>query len=162
MKLRNKKTGEIGYPYFQNWKEISCVIVDENAIQIAKYNSLAELNEEWEDYEGQKEWYWFIEDNGVIQRSCHYEDLHPTLDKARKDIGNHFSSREEAELAVRKLKAWKRLKGGGFEFMSRSYGHDKTTDDTGGWIRFRVNHLYDERYGCEVEKDLDLLFGGEE
>lgn len=51
MKLKNKKTGEIGYPYFQNWKDISRVIVDKNAIQIAEYTSLAELNAEWEDYE---------------------------------------------------------------------------------------------------------------
>ena len=158
MKLRNKRTGEIiEFDAILTVKDVAG-----DSVAHLEYNSLTKLNEEWEDYEEQKEWYWFIEDNGVIQRSCHYEDLHPTLDKARKEIGNYFNTREEAEKAVEKLKAWKRLKGGGFEFMSCSYGHHKTTDDTGGWIRFRVNHLYDERYGCEVEKDLDLLFGGEE
>lgn len=109
------------------------------------YNNLAELCEKWEDYEEPKGMKWAnvlgANDGKVIIQ---------------------YSNEEEAKQAVEKLKAWKRLKGGGFGFMSCSYGHDKTTDDTGGWIRFRVNHLYDDRYGCEVEKDLDLLFGGEE
>lgn len=38
MKLRNKKTGEI-----KEWQKVG-------AIDSAEYNSLAELNDEWEDY----------------------------------------------------------------------------------------------------------------
>lgn len=155
MKLKNKKTGEI--------HEITEVVplhdMDKKFIIYSKteghnhaYKNLAELNAEWEDYEEQKEWYWFIEDNGIIQRSCHYEDLHPTLDKARKEIGNYFETREEAEKAVKKLKAWKRLKDGGFKF----------TD----WYRDICEVAIDAEIHDEgtmgMIKDLDLLFGGEE
>lgn len=47
MKLRNKKTGEIGYTAVLQSKAI--VVMDENAIQLGSYSSLAELNDEWED-----------------------------------------------------------------------------------------------------------------
>lgn len=51
MKLRNKKTGEIKTAYVQ-------VIVENNhPAKPLKYDtqlSIAELNEEWEDYEEQK------------------------------------------------------------------------------------------------------------
>lgn len=126
MKLRNKKTGEKGYFCFANWDNPVLIITDKNGVQLAKYNSLAELNEEWEDVlEESKEWYWFIEDNGIIQRSCHYEDLHPTLDKARKEIGNYFETEEEAEKAVRKLEAWKLLKDMGFKIEGIRYRNNK-------------------------------------
>lgn len=49
MKLRNKKTGEIGYFCFTNWDSPVLIIMDKNGIQLGKYNSLAELNKEWED-----------------------------------------------------------------------------------------------------------------
>lgn len=56
MKLRNKKTGEIGYFCFANWDSPVLIIMDKNGVQLAKYNSLAELNSEWEDYEEPKEY----------------------------------------------------------------------------------------------------------
>lgn len=173
MKLRNKKTGEIkdveslGHEKSLRDKygpqiTLSWNTEYENLGECRTYNSLAELNEEWEDYEEPKE-YWYVSCDGrTLKATTDEDDYNEKHISGHKEIGNYFETKEEAEKAVEKLKAWKRLKGGGFEFMSRSYGHDKTTDDTGGWIRFRVNHLYDERYGCEVEKDLDLLFGGEE
>lgn len=136
MRLKNKKTGEIIEKYPDRF-------VINSGEQIREYDSLAELNAEWEDAPE--------EPKGVKEIFFTGATVHIAM-----------SCQEEAKKAVEKLQAWERLKGGGFEFMSCSYGHDKTTDDTGGWIRFRVNHLYDERYGCEVEKDLDLLFGGEE
>lgn len=113
MKLRNKKTEEIGTPRV-NYQEL---YVDTENGYTYNYKSLQKMCEEWEDVpEEPKEWYWYIEDNGVIQSSCHYEDLHPTLDKARKEIGNYFETKEEAEKAVEKLKAWKRLKDKGLYF----------------------------------------------
>ena len=152
MKLRNKKTGEIVELCGINLINGRAFVRfdDEKGTFKVEARSLAELNAEWEDYEEHKEWYWFIEDNGVIQRSCHYEDLHPTLDKARKDIGNYFNTREEAEKAVEKLKAWKRLKDKGFKFDN-----------------FVRNAIYYKLSDEEIEKDnvledLDLLFGGEE
>ena len=55
MKLKNKKTGEIGYFCFANWDSPVLIIMDENGVQLAKYNSLAELNAEWEDVP-EEEW----------------------------------------------------------------------------------------------------------
>jgi hypothetical protein len=48
MKLRNKKTGEI-----KEWQRVGAIDYGEmnEVYDAAEYNSLAELNEEWEDYE---------------------------------------------------------------------------------------------------------------
>jgi len=47
MKLRNKKTGEI-----KEWQRVGAIVYGEmnEVYDSAEYNSLAELNEEWEDY----------------------------------------------------------------------------------------------------------------
>ena len=47
MKLRNKKTGEI-----KEWQRVGAIDYGElnEVYDSAKYNSLAELNDEWEDY----------------------------------------------------------------------------------------------------------------
>ena len=156
MKLRNKKTGEIVEPCGINLinGRVFVRFDDEKGTFKFEAHSLAELNAEWEDYEESKEWYWFIEDNGIIQRSCHYVDLHPTLDEARKDIGNYFETKEEAEKAVEKLKAWKRLKDKGFGF--------------GGWedCNGEINTIYfsipENKGETDTCDDLDICFGGEE
>lgn len=150
MKLKNKKTGEIGYPYFQNWKEITCVIVDENAIQIAEYTSLAKLNEEWEDYEEPKEQHYYIEPRGQVIELKFGDDI-DDLKEELSEIGNYFDTREEAEKAVEKLKAVKRLKDKGFRFDCW-YGGSKD-------IVFSIPQEIIDR---PTAKDLDLLFGGEE
>lgn len=150
MKLRNKKTGEIGYTAVLRSKAI--VVMDENAIQLGSYTSLAELNAEWEDYEEPKE-YWFFSGRGEVR--C-IEDENTVFDKDHKSIGNYFSSREEAELALSKLKAWKRLKDKGFRFTDDfTYGEYYGC----GSIRFIIFPSKKEKY---VKDDLDLLFGGEE
>lgn len=48
MRLRNKKTGEI-----REWERVGAIDYGEmnEVYDSAEYNSLAELNEEWEDYE---------------------------------------------------------------------------------------------------------------
>ena len=57
MKLRNKKTGEI----IELLAKPSFVKRNDDYLQseVNTFNSLAELNEEWEDYEEPKE-YWYI------------------------------------------------------------------------------------------------------
>lgn len=47
MRLRNKKTGEI-----KEWQKVGAIDYGEmnEVYDAAEYNSLAELNEEWEDY----------------------------------------------------------------------------------------------------------------
>lgn len=140
MKLRNKKTGEI------------VEATDFNII--SDYNSLAELNEEWEDYEEPKE-YWFIDYDGGIIPFSKMKDT--ATDKLMKQIGNYFDTQEEAEQAVEKLKAWKRLKDKGFKVDLWDYdGGNYQERIKTGRILFRVKD-YEEN-----DKDLDLLFGGEE
>lgn len=151
MKLRNKKTGEIKDIQLGNHNDPSDGIVvvysknGEPREPHDQYSSLAELNEEWEDYEEPKE-YWYINDIGEVE--VIEEDESEETEDA-KQIGNYFSSKEEAEKAVEKLKAWKRLKDDGFKFD--------------GWFR-RGNGadiIYCD-FGIADTSLLNLLFRGEE
>ena len=92
-------------------------------------DTIKELAEEWEDYEEPKEG-WFIQSNGLVKILQH-----------------------EAEKAVRRLKAWRRLKDKGFKFVK--------VDDVERVIHFEIPYRvgYDS---CEAEADLDLLFSGED
>jgi hypothetical protein len=145
MKLRNKKTGEI--------REVKRILIDD----MFTINSLAELNEEWEDYEEPKE-YWCIDWTGGVNHITLLDDSTDEYEKDKIQIGNYFETREEAEKAVEKLKAWKRLKDKGFRFMG-------WTIDDGLRISICSNideeDIYDEDKR-EMKPDLDLLFGGEE
>lgn len=137
-KWRNKKTGKVvKVNNFNGFVHLD----DETKI----YSSLAELNEEWEDCEEPKE-YWYID--------CYGEVLHAFYngnewDERRKEIGNYFETKEEAEKAVEKLKAWKRLKDRHFKFDDYDI-----LNQTATWL---VSREYDQ-----YENDIKLLFGGEE
>lgn len=166
MKLRNKKTGEIvEFRYLQSDYVAALVLktYENDKTEMYRYNSLAELNAEWEDYEGPKK-YWFIDAFGnIVQNEItkHYGDEYTDMTNAyenQKQIGNYFETKEEAEKAVKKLKAWKRLKDKGFEFAG-------WTIDDGLRISICSNideeDIYDEDKR-KMKPDLDLLFGGEE
>lgn len=143
MKLRNKKTGEIGYTAVLQSKAI--VVMDENAIQLGSYSSLAELNEEWEDYEEPKE-YWYVDYEGGILLG---ETDNSTAEKMMKSIGNYFNTLSEAEKAVEKLKAWKRLKDKGFRIALHGCKDN-------AWLEANWGNLQGDF------SDVLLLFGGEE
>ena len=156
MKLRNKKTGKVK----DVWVQASYVNVSEGitvgagnvliANDIHHYDSLAELCKEWEDYEDPKEYY-YISDNGYV---CHRtEDAGESWDVFRKEIGNYFETKEEAEEAVEKLKAWKRLKDKGFRFDCWDNEDRATIHDF--VIYCRIKDL------DNINKDLDLLFSQE-
>lgn len=150
MKLRNKKTGAI--------YSIEDIDLGNNAdgiwIGITKYNSLAELNEEWEDYDDTKD-HWCISFCGEARQIGSYADREEIAEC--KQIGNYFETEEEAEKAVEKLKAWKRLKDKGFKVDLWDYdGGNYQERIKTGKILFRVKD-YEEN-----DKDLDLLFGGED
>ena len=144
MKLRNKKTGEI-------------MPVSNIAVGIGKdgkwYDSLAELNEDWEDYEEPKpQVNYYMSADANIRKSFE-------TDTERNSIGNCFLTEEEAERAVKKLKAWQRLKDKPFKF----YGWNK-----GSLLKGIQNNI---TFDCDdtkiwtwedIRDDLDLLFGGEE
>ena len=137
MKLRNKKTGEIrelpdGFFCGDNLKKIC---------------------EEWEDYEEPKE-YWYIDyDGGIL---CGESD-NSSAEKMMISMGNHFETIVDAEMAVEKLKAWKRLKDKKFEFTEWY-----KPDGCEPFIVVETNIDYDDVDNKELQKDLDLLFGGEE
>ena len=141
MILKNKKTGEI--------REVQ-------PITIGGFRSLAELNEEWEDYEEPKE-YWCIDWTGGVNHIT-VLDVFDSYKEKKEEIGNYFETKEEAEKAVEKLKAWKRLKDKGFGFINFGYKKLCKYDVKNG-----VGNLqYQVPYYDELEADLDLLFGGEE
>lgn len=138
MKLRNKKTGEIADLEHEGLVKSNprgkLVVWKFNANDFVEYDSLAELNEEWEDAPEEPKG---IKSVGNIGSSVHIE----------------LGSKEEAEKAVEKLKAWKRLKDKGFEFCEYDDGYKH--DFNSGHIEFYVEN------DGGVLKDLDLLFGGE-
>ena len=155
MRLRNKKTGEIGelsvWRREDNGELTGFAVLKKNEKFPTDYNSLAELNAEWEDYEEPKEW-WYIDIHGP-HKVTNNDEYYQQVKAASKEIGNYFLSREEAEDAVEKLKAWKRLKEKGFRFTG--------VEDVEGIIHFEIPFRagYDS---CEAEADLDICFGGEE
>jgi len=142
MKLKNKISGEI--------KEFA--LFDGNELQGGA--TLGSLTKEWEDVPEEPKEYWYMDYGGRIKAM---NDANDEEDMARKEIGNYFSSREEAERAVEKLKAWKRLKDKGFGFKYWTYKMDEPKIE---------NHTHFKIVGvCEDGvrfDDLDLLFSGED
>lgn len=138
MKLKNKKTGEIlddaqyrnyslsdGFGFRMNGKEW-------------EYHSLAELNEEWEDYEEPKQNVLRV----MILTLTNYIENEPS---GNIDLG-------DCKQMLEKLKAWERLKNKGFKFK----GFYRLND----W-HIAIRATSDESWS-KIYKDLDLLFGGEE
>ena len=144
MKLRNKKTGEIKAVN----KGVALIHYSDGTT--VGYNSLAELNEEWEDYKGPKK-YWYISSEGKVYW---FFEVNEGLLEPGKQIGNYFESREEAEKAVEKLKAWKRLKDKGFRF--EGWGNTDRSTIHNFSLFVAIEDLEN------INRDLDLLFGGED
>ena len=136
MKLRNKKTGEI--------KNINHahILMHFNDGETKCVNSLAELNENWEDYNEPKGSALDL----MILTLTNFIENEPDEDKV--DL-------EDCKQMLKKLKAWKRLKDNGFrfQFWTSSYSGDN--------IAFFVDWI-DSDSKEQMTKDLDLLFGGEE
>lgn len=156
MRLRNKKTGQEGN-FIINKGHFECVDLE----YVPEYRNLAELNEEWQDYEEPKE-VWYIDFQGVVRSASKEEN-----DWFKEsEIGNCFETKEEAEQAVEKLKALKRLKDNGFKFegikqdYTRFFSQQKPIRIGRKYLQF--NKAEDEEWLKENWEDLDLLFGGEE
>lgn len=140
MRLRNKKTGEIIRFY------------DGITLNGEDYDSLAELNDEWEDCEELKE-YWYI-DTYIQEIRTMTKGINEDLDTFNKEIGNYFEYEEEAEKAVEKLKAWKRLKDAGCKFVF----------DDHLAVRFvtpSATKIETAEQQKSLSDDYKLLFGGE-
>lgn len=153
MKVKNKKTGEI--------REIKEILID----GMFNVNSLAELNEEWE--ESKELSYWYIDNNGdILFSDLDGDQLWEDLAEERKAIGNYFEAKEEAEKAVKKLTAWKRLKDKGFRFEGIKEDYTRILQSQEpfrtGKRYLQFNKSEDEDWMKENWDALDLLFGGEE
>jgi len=148
MKLRNKKTGKL--------IDINLRVnmLDEN--YISEYDSLEEFNDEWEDYEEPKSKYLYVIDPTRINFINNvYKDDEPDWCEQALELGIGFETKEEAEKAVEKLKAWKRLKDNGFKFEG--------IEKRGHHIKFYQGKSYETDKQCQqAMNDLNLLFGGEE
>ena len=153
MKHKNRKTGKIVDVRMSYREDTAPIVVSETTCdengqsQGWPYDSLAELNEEWEDYEEPKG-YWMITSLGEV--ICPYDA--GFVPKSSKEIGNYFDTREEAEKAVEKLKAWKRLKDNSW----MPFYYDIATREAN--VIFSTGYTITE----QDRKDLDLLFGGED
>ena len=100
---------------------------------------------------------WFIQSNGLVKILQYGLGDNDYFVDMAKEIGNYFFSQEEAELAVRKLKAWKRLKEKGFRFCSWFYDIENQE------IKIKAEFKeFEEVIVGQKRQDLDLLFGGKE
>ena len=119
------------------------------------FETLKGMNEMFEDAEEPKK-YWYIEGDGDIHsirtELCDELEIH-----TMKQIGNYFDTREEAEKAVERLRAWKRLKDKGFRFDGYDVAHNSNGDLCGQLFYNAGDYCIED-----VEKDLDICFGGEE
>lgn len=138
MKLKNKISGEIKEFVLFDGKEMQAGLTLEN------------LTQEWEDYEEPKE-YWYINTIGAVGLHTRTNGMTDSensyIEDCQLEIGNYFATKEEAEKAVEKLKAWKRLKDGGFVFCGKGDCLDTIKFDYGP--------------AGYNNQDFNLLFGGE-
>lgn len=165
MKLRNKKTGEIvedAYVrethdfQFDGQKHVLAVFRGNGHRPPERisgpYNSLAKLNEDWEDYDETKVGYLIdpMEEDCVSADDSGYEES--DIERA-KELGIWFETEEGAAKAVKKLKALTRLKDKGLKF-----GDFECDFKSGkGTLCFEIGK-FEFNYD-----DFDLLFpGGEE
>ena len=170
MLLKNKKTGEIiddGYVrethdfQFDGQKHVLAVFKGNGHRPPERvsgaYTSLAELNEEWEDCQDRPFVIDMWEDGYIcdVKFGVELEGI-----ERAKECGLYFETREEAEKAVEKLKAWKRLKDKGFSFDPV----DRYEALCGNGFNIPITAtMPPEAYtDTEVSKDLDICFGGKE
>lgn len=148
MRVKNKKNNEVGIlEIVVPEKDVAdeAIIFDEVSGDIlGRASSIAELNEEWEDYE-EPERHWIID-----TMNDRVEDFDVPM-AFNESIGNYFDTREEAERAVEKLKAWKRLKDKGFKFKSW-----KTNE---GIVHIETSFNAWDDINRETIEDIDTLFG---
>lgn len=157
MRLKNKKTGEIiEHALLSSYGisgDVAIEFMDENAengySEYARYHSLAGLNAEWEDAPEEPKEYWYIGNAGEVYGFSDYY-LGTEIEESHREIGNLFESKEEAEKAVEKLKAWKRLKDKGVRL-------DAVVDN---FFCLDV-YMSGEPYEA-IKDDLKIVFGGEE
>ncbi len=141
MKLRNKKTGEIG----------------ELPDGFFCGDNLKKICEEWEDAPEEPKEYWYVSCDGrALKATTDEDDYNEKHNTGHKQIGNYFETEQEAEKAVEKLKAWKRLKDKGISFevkvLDRKWYLEPKAEPQ--------QRTFDEAH--DLYKDIIFIFGGEE
>ena len=97
-------------------------IIDKNPNILTDWFEEIKEPTRWKPELGKK--YYLSDSNGSVYDSVWSNDY---IDRSRVKIGNYFETREEAEKAVEKLKAWKRLKDSGLKFKDwNKSNYDKT------------------------------------
>lgn len=149
MKLRNKKTGEtrearIFGEHLQLWVEALNDWVD--------YDDLDYLAKYWERYKEPKKHYFTIDGDGVLVCRTAGDFLNEGL---CKQIGNYFETKEEAERALNKLKALKRLKDKGLVIGKCVRNQTGTYSVLLSWDDVPPVRK-------DVDADMRLVFGGGE
>lgn len=153
MKLRNKQTGEIATLTMSNNGESLLLMVDG---EMLAYNiRLSDLGE-WEDYEKPKKHYSITQFGDVVDEVDGY--MSETIDEM-KEIGNYFDTREEAEKAVERLRAWKRLKDKGFRHTHFVIDH-KTKSAKVVYKAQELGLTFEE--AKQFYENFYLLFGGKD
>lgn len=161
MRLKNKKTGEIcDFKIIADYDDCtSGWRLEKHDGTVLFYDHIDEIHSEWENYKEPKpQVVYYIDRDGEIvpYRNIKYPKRVFNTEQ-NKEIGNYFETREEAELAVRKLKAWKRLKDKGFVFC----GTDCVNKNNVIYFEFGGRPLIQSEVD-EAERELDICFGGEE
>ena len=129
-------------------------IMAEELEQIKEEVERKEGDDKTKDYEDPKK-YWYITGEGDI---CRDDIEYSEGVEERKTVGNYFETKEEAEKAVEKLKAWKRLKDNGLTFKNWTRNQTGTIDCFANWNK----NIPPSVHSQQLSDDLDLLFGGEE
>lgn len=152
MRLRNKETGEIGCLYASRDAK-KYQVLDENGCALGVYDTLPCLIADWEDHEEPKDIWWLDNEGNINYATSEVNDSF----KKNREIGNYFKTREEAELAVRKLKAWRRLRDKGIEISHYDFEGNKyeTTVEV-------TLDIPPSAWSDETKRDLGTICGGEE
>lgn len=157
MRLKNKKTGEIGWLYCDHIsipKRMTVFSEDKDlSANHWDYNSLAELNEEWEDAPEEPKEYW------IPMSDEPYPFVGNDWEKEGLSTGLISLSKEENEIKRDKLKAWKRLKDKGFRFDGKEVFSEGLLEIDGVLPALKGADCAER---LKIIDDLDLLFGGEE
>ena len=109
-----------------------------------EYNSIKEFTDHWEDVPEEPKKYWYIDFKGEVKE---FELLGFEWQGCMKEIGNYFGTKEEAEKAVEKLKALRRLKDKGFKITLHGFKGN-------GWLQANWDILQGDY------SDVLILFGG--
>lgn len=160
--VKSRTTGCIGELDFDSIVGVFIVIYDDlNTKETVKiyYKSLEDLCKDWEDYKEPRKT-WFIDTYGSVRDREAMTLMAGWDDKPIFE----FETKEEAEKAAEKLKAWQRLEDKGFRFDFVAVQAGIPEKDGVQYAHRFINIraiMPNTEAALSSKDDLDLLFGGE-